>query len=132
MVVVLVGVVYSISMNTTMALWGKWLRKRIGVLGLRIERLGQRLSAWAKVKKQQRAEKAEANLPVIQLSDEAAERLERLADEAEEGKNMSPRFTSLEDAFAYLDEETRKYREGGGSKWSTVLVGWVKFYTGVA
>ena len=83
-------------MNTTVVLW-------VGRLGMRIERLGQRMSAWAKVKQQQKVEKAEANLPVIQLSDEAAERLERLADEAEEGKNMSPRFTSVKDAAEWLE-----------------------------
>ena len=53
---------------------------------------------------------------VIQLSDEAAERLERSADEAEQGIGVSPTFTSLEDSFAYLDEETRKYKEGKGSQ----------------
>ena len=103
-------------MNTIAATRSGGLRERIGELGLRIERLGQRMSAWAKAKKRQQAEKAEADLPVIQLSDEAAERLERLADEAERGIGVSPRFTSLEDSFAYLDEETRKYKEGKSSQ----------------
>ena len=103
-------------MNTIVATWGWGFRDRIERLGVRIEQLGQRLSAWAKAKKQQKAAKAEANLPVIHLSDEAAERLERLADEAEQGIDVSPTFTSLEDSFAYLDEETRKYKEGKGSQ----------------
>ena len=97
--------VYSISMNTLVASWGWGLRERIERLGIRIERLGQRLSAWAKAKKQQQAAKAEANLPVIQLSDEAAERLERSADEAEQGKNLSPGFTNIEDMKKWLNSQ---------------------------
>ena len=96
-------VVYCIPMNTIAASWHWGFRYRIERLGERVERLGQRMSAWAKAKRQQAAEKAEANLPVIQLSDEAAERLERLADEAEEGKNMSPRFTTVKDAAEWLE-----------------------------
>ena len=99
-------------MNTIVASWGGGFRYRIGRLGERIERLGQRMSAWAKAKQRQAAEKAEANLPVIQLSDEAAERLERSADEARRGIGVSPRFSSTEDAIAYLHEEVRKHKEG--------------------
>ena len=98
-------------MNTIAASWGWGFRYRIERLGTRIERLGQRMSAWAKAKRQQAAEKAEANLPVIQLSDEAAERLERSADEAERGIDVSPAFDNTEDAIAYLHEEVRKIRE---------------------
>ena len=100
---VCVYMVYYAVMNTIAAAWGWGFQNRIERLGVRIERLGQRLSAWAKVKKREIAEKAEANLPVIQLSDEAAERLERSADEAEQGIGMSPAFETSEEMDAWLD-----------------------------
>ena len=101
--------VYYAVMNTIAATWSGGLRERIGELGLRIERLGRRMSAWAAAKKRQKAEKAEADLPVIQLSDEAAERLERSADEAERGIGMSPVFDTAEEFIAYLksDKDSR-------------------------
>ena len=89
-------------MGTTIALWGGRFRESVS-------RFVQGLSGDGATTT---APKTEDDFPVIQLSDEAAERLERLADEAERGIDVSPRFTTLEDAFAYLDEETKKYKEG--------------------
>ena len=88
-------------MNTTIALWGKWLRKRIG-------RLAQRVSDWSVAKKQREED--------MELKPEVKRELLAQLEDAKQGKNLSPRFTSLEDAFAYLDEETRKYKEGKGGQ----------------
>ena len=100
-------------MNTIAASWGWGFRYRIGRLGERIERLGQRMSAWAKAKQRQADEKAEANLPVIHLSEKAKERLAKISDEIDAGEDLSPAFDNTEDAIAYLHEEARKYREEG-------------------
>ena len=106
--VVLVGVVYYTAMNTIAATWSGGLRERIGELGLRIERLGLRLCAWSVAKKQREKD--------MEMKPEVKRELLAQLEDAKQGKNLSPRFTSLEDAFAYLDEETRKYKEGKGGQ----------------
>ena len=105
-------------MNTAVVLWGKWLRERIGELGLRIERLGVRieqlglrLCAWS-VAKQRQQETDDDGFPVIHLSEKAKKRLAKISDEIDAGVDMSPAFETKEEMDAYLDEAVRKYREG--------------------
>ena len=105
--------VYCAVMNTIAATWSWGLRERIGGLGARIERLGQRMSAWAKAKKRQMTED---DLPVVQLSEKAKKRLAKISDEIDAGTDLSPAFSNTEDAIAYLHEEARKYREEEGSQ----------------
>ena len=89
-------------MNTIVASWGGGLRRRI-------ERLGQRMSAWSTAKKRQREENME-------LKPEVKKRLWAQVEDAKHGRNMSPTFTTVEDAIAYLHEETRKYKERKGGQ----------------
>ena len=88
---------YYTAMNTLVASWSGRLRAHIG-------RLGRWVSAWSIIKKKQREEDME-------LKPEVKERLWAQIEEAKQGKNTSPVFTSTEDAIAYLHEEARKYRE---------------------
>ena len=90
-------------MNTTVVLWVRWL-------GLRIERLGQRLCAWSVAKKRQQ-ETDDDGFPVIHLSEKAKKRLAKVSDEIDVGEDLSPAFDNTDDAIAYLHEEARKYKE---------------------
>ena len=111
-------------MNTIAATWGGGLRERIGELGLRIERLGQRLAAWGAVKKNpypKTREEFEALIAALPTSDlklkpEVEAELMKEIEEAERGIGVSPAFGNTEDAIAYLHEEARKYREEESSQ----------------
>ena len=102
-------------MNTTVVLW-------VGRLGLRIERLGQRMSAWGAAKKTTYPKTKEefdafiAALPTMKLKPEVEAELMKEIEEAERGIGVSPAFDNTEDAIAYLHEEARKYREEEGSE----------------
>ena len=83
-------------MNILVASWGGRLRAHIG-------RLAQRVSDWS-VAKRQREEDVELK-PEVQR-----ELLAMMEDTSDE----SPAFETKEEMDAYLDEATRKYREGRG------------------
>ena len=92
--------VYCIAMNTLVASWGGRLRARIG-------RFAERVSAWSAAKERQREEDME-------LKPEVKRELWAQVEDAKQGKNLSPRFTTVEDAIAYLHEETRVTKQVAG------------------
>lgn len=99
-------------MNTIVALW-------VRRLGVRMERLGQRVSAWGAAKKSTYPKTREefnaliTSLPTsdLELKPEVKAELLKEIEEAERGIGVSPAFDNTADAIAYLHEEARKYRE---------------------
>ena len=85
-------------MNTIVAAWSGGLRERIGRLGIRIERLGHRISAWSAAKKRQREEDME-------LKPEVKKELLAQMEDAKQGKNLSPGFTNIKDMEEWLNSQ---------------------------
>ena len=98
-------------MNTIAATRSGGLREFIGDLGLRIERLGQRMSAWGAVRKSTYPKTKEefdaliAALPTsdLELKPEVKRELLAQLEDAKQGKNMSPRFKTVEEAAEWLE-----------------------------
>lgn len=100
-------------MNTVVASWHWGLRERIGRLGVRIERLGQRVSAWGAAKKNTYPKTREefnaliASLPTsdLELKPEVKAELLKEIEDAKQGKGLSPGFTSIKDMEEWLNAQ---------------------------
>ena len=80
-------------MGTTIALWGGRFRESVS-------RFVQGLSGDGATTT---APKTEDDFPVIQLSEKAKKRLEKISDEIDAGVGLSPAFKTTEEMDAWLD-----------------------------